>query len=264
MLGYEIFWSSFSEWKKPKSFKVENSHIFLLDVDFLSKRNNTFGKSLFHLNSSKQMDKKIGGNISPHRKKPQPMFNGGVAFEVLSKPVWIKVENTGIKKWSMIIYFNSSMSSSMCAILTGSVSRGCVEMVFWSQTQDISACTWADASEFSADCMTGTWHGCGRATHTWAWTASQIICLTVLGWDVAFCQSSVLPLRKMSINPLPHYSWNQSRNSNCFLPPRLVHTGFSKNSLEPLWSLTWKDTASLCTAFTASLCTAFKVWFNSS
>lgn len=80
--------------------------------------------------------------------------------------------------------------------------------------------------------------------------------LTVLGWDVAFWQSSLLSFREKSIDPLPLYSWNQSRNCNCFLPPFLVHTELSKTSLELLWSLTRKDTASLCTAF--------KVWFNPS
>lgn len=48
----------------------------------------------------------------------------------------------------------------MCAILTGTVSSGRVEMVFWNQTQDISTYTWADVSEF---CLLTVWLGCGMA-----------------------------------------------------------------------------------------------------
>lgn len=120
-------------------------------------------------------------------------------------PVWIKVANSviGIKKWPTITYFNS---------------------------QDISTYTWADVSEF---CLLVAWQWqcspylglCGPPNHLPLW-------LTALGWDAAFWQSSVLPLREMSINPFPHYSWNQSRNCNCFLPLCLVYTGLSKTSLE--------------------------------
>lgn len=62
-----------------KNFKVEKSqsfHIFLLDIDFLSRKNITFGKSVFHLNSSKQMGEKIE-EIFLHTEKNNPCLNVG-------------------------------------------------------------------------------------------------------------------------------------------------------------------------------------------
>lgn len=143
-------------------------------------------------------------------------------------------------------FFNPSMYASMYVILTGNASSGCVEMVFCSQTKDISTDTWADVSELY---LLVVLMGNGMAVimqhipgliqppkssgsvvdYTWLWHG--------------FVAEFTCVFQGKVDRPIAPLFWKSVWKLIAFFPSAWFTIELSKTSLGLLWSLTWKDIA---------------------
>lgn len=94
-------------------------------------------------------------------------------------------------------------------------------------------------------CVDGEWYGCDNAARTWTHTAFQAIWFC--GWlylgGMWLCGRVHLVFFKAKlIDPLPHYSLNQSVTYNCFLPLCLVQYCALKDQFRTS-VIAWKDRA---------------------